>query len=65
MITREIQWFEKMENLIQLAKFMEYRAYTTSEIIYMFEKPWKYGDIYDEMLEELTYLKGRNKNDWV
>jgi hypothetical protein len=49
MITREMQWFEKMENLIQLAKFMQYRAYTTSDIIYMFEKPWKYGDLYDEM----------------
>jgi hypothetical protein len=61
MITREMQWFEKMENLIQLAKFMEYRASTTSDIIYMFEKPWMFGDIYDEMLGELAYLKGRNK----
>jgi hypothetical protein len=61
MITREMQWFEKMENLIQLAKFMEFRAYSASAIIYMFENPWKCGDIYEEMLEELAYLKGRNK----
>jgi len=47
-----IEWWESHENIILLAAWMLEEEYAASEIIYMFEKPWKYTEEFVRAVSE-------------
>jgi len=47
------QWYEYHENLVRLAYYLHGQAgWNTDDILYFFEKPWKYTNEWNEMIGE-------------
>ena len=59
------QWFEYYDTILQVANYLVENGQITevSELLYFYEKPWKWDDAYNEMIEkerteeEATYKK--------
>ena len=53
MTVSDTPWYAYHENIITLTRYMAENGYEPDSIAYAVEKPWKYGDVFEDAQAEI------------